>query len=353
MGYWNSRNAIASKAQYKLIIGERGNGKSYNMKDYVIKSFINYGKEFIYLRRYKEDIKNTSVESYFSDMNIEKLTNGMYQAIVAWGGRIYLSKLENGVLKRSKCIGYYMALSAWEHLKSSQYPKVETIVFEEFTASHKLGFNLTYLPNESEKLMQLVSTVFRDRIGAVYMIGNTVDRTCPYFFEWQLDFIPKMKDGESTEISIPISDTKVVSIYVEKTDNEKNNHSMIFGKVRNVIAGGKWEEDDYITIFPKGDIERIYKMYYYERLKFVIELCIDCDTGKLFNFIYPYTKEKFPKNSRIVQPAYMLLDTRGEITQNFNFTNKCEKNIYDNIKENYTVYASNACGTDFNSLFTI
>ena len=97
MGYWNSKNAIDSKAQYKLIIGERGNGKSYNMKDYVIKSFINYGKEFIYLRRYKEDIKNTSVESYFSDMNIEKLTNGIYQAVVAWGGKIFVSKLENGV----------------------------------------------------------------------------------------------------------------------------------------------------------------------------------------------------------------------------------------------------------------
>ena len=49
----------------------------------------------------------------------------------------------------------------------------------------------------------------------------------------------------------------------------------------------------------------------------------------------------------------MLLDTSGLHTQNFNFKNKCEKYIYDNIKENYAVYASNACGTDFNSLFTL
>lgn len=353
MGYWNSNNAIKSKAQYKLIIGERGNGKSYNMKSYALQNFLTKGDEFIYLRRYKEDIKNTSVESYFSDINIDKLTNGNYQAIVAWGGRIYLSKLENGVLKRSKCIGYYMALSSWEHLKSSQYPNVTTILFEEFTASHKLGFNLTYLPNEGEKLMQLVSTVFRDRLGCVYMIGNTVDRTCPYFFEWELDFIPKMKDGESTEISIPISDTKVVTIYVEKTSNEKNNHSMIFGKVRNVIAKGKWEENEYITVFPKGNIERIYKLYYVNRLKFVIELCIDTDYGKLFNFIYPYTKDKIPKESRIIEPNYMLLDTSGFITQCFNDSNKCEKSIYENIKNNYTVYASNSCGTDFNSLFNL
>lgn len=353
MGYWNSENAIKSKAQYKMIIGERGNGKSYNMKHHVIENFLEKGEEFIYLRRYKEDIKNTSVESYFSDVNIDKLTKGQYQSIIAWGGRIYLSKLVNGVLKRSNCMGYYMGLSAWEHQKSSQYPNVTTLLFEEFTASHKLGYNVTYLANESEKLMQLVSTIFRNRIGCVYLIGNTVDRTCPYFFEWELNFIPKMKDGESTEVTIPIDDNKVVTIYVEKTANDKNEHSMIFGKARKVIAKGKWEENEYITIFPQGNIERIYKLYYVNRLKFVIELCIDTDYGKLFNFIYPFTKDKIPKESRIIEPNYMLLDTSGFITQDFKYDYKCEKCIYDNIRSNDTIYASNACGTDFNSLFTL
>lgn len=353
MGFWNCKNAIESKAQYKLIIGERGNGKSYSLKLNAINRFLKYNEEFIYLRRYKEDIKNTLVESYFTDLNIEKITNGNYQSVVAWGGRIYLSKLENGVLKRSKCMGYYMSLSSWEHLKSSQYPKVETILFEEFTTSHTLSFNKTYLPNECEKLMQLVSTVFRERLGTVFLIGNTVDRTAPYFFDWGLEFIPKMKDGDATEITVPISDTRVVTIYVEKTSNEKNNHSMIFGKVRNVIAKGKWEENEYITLFPKGNIERIYKLYYVNRLAFVIELCIDTDYGTLFNFIYPYTKEKIPKNSRIIEPDFMELDLSRFRTQNFNENNICEKTIYENIKDNKTVYASNACGTDFNSLFIL
>ena len=353
MGYWNAKNAIKSKAQYKMIIGERGNGKSYAIKSHVLDNFLKNNEEFIYLRRSREDIKNTSVESYFSDIDVNKLTKGQYQAIIAWGGRIYLSKLEKSVLKRSLCIGYYMALSTWEHSKSAQFPKVTTMLFEEFTTSRTMTSNMTYLQNESDKLMQLVSTVFRDRLGTVYLIGNTVDRTCPYFFDWNLDFIPKMKDGDSTEISVPISDTKVVTIYVEKTDNEKNSHGMIFGKVRDVIAGGKWEEHDYITIFPSGDIERIYKLYYVNRLQFVIELCIDTDYGKLFNFIYPYTKDNIPKNSRIIEPNYLLLDTSGYHTTNINDLNKCERAVLENIRNNSVVYANNACGTDFNSLFLL
>lgn len=353
MGYWNSENAIKSKAQYKMIIGERGNGKSYAIKYHALERFLKNNEEFIYLRRSREDIKNTSVESYFSDINVEKLTKGKYQAIIAWGGRVYFSKLEKGVLKRSLCIGYYMALSTWEHSKSAQFPNVTTMIFEEFTTSRTMAFNTTYLQNESDKLMQLVSTVFRDRLGTVYLIGNTVDRTCPYFFDWNLDFIPKMHNGDSTEISVPISDTKVVTIYVEKTDNENNSHGMIFGKVREVIAGGKWEIKEYITIFPKCDVERIYKLYYVNRLKFVIELCVDTDNGKLFNFIYPYTKESIPKNSRIIEPNYLLLDTSGYHTTDINELNKCEKAILENIRKNSTVYSSNDCGTDFNSLFEL
>ena len=353
MGYWNSENAIESKAQYKIIIGERGNGKSYNIKSYALKRFLSNSEEFIYLRRQKEDIKPSQVESYFSDLNIDNLTNGAYQSIVAWGGKIFLSKLDNGVLKRSLCIGYYMSLSAWEHFKSSQFPNVERIIFEEFTASHKLSSNITYLPKESEKLIQLVSTVFRERIGEVYLIGNTVDRTCPYFFDWQLDFIPKMNNGDSTTISIPISDTRVVSIYVEKTKNESNKHSMIFGKARNVIASGKWEVNEYKTIFPKGDIEKLYKLYYKNNFIFVIELYIDTNSGIMFNFIYPYTRKIIPKGERVIDVNYMLIDMQGLTSDSFKVYNKLEKIIYDNIKTNNTVYASNECGTDFNSLFTL
>ena len=352
MGYWNAKNAIKDKSQYKIIIGERGNGKSYAIKNAVIDDFINNGNEFIYLRRMREDIKPSMVESYFSDLNIDKKTKGEYQSIVAWGGSIFLSKLVDGVLKRSKRIGYYMALSAWEHFKSNQFPQVTTILFEEFTASHKLGYNITYLANESDKLMQLVSTVFRDRVGCVYMIGNTVDRTCPYFFDWELDFIPRMVDGESTQVSIPTNNGKVVSIYVEKTKNEKNSHSMIFGKIRNVISGGEWETNEYITLFPKGDNEEIYRMYYMNKLKFCIKLYINNDTGFLFAYIYPYTRKNIPKEERVIKYENDIIDIDGYMTSYF-LDNKAEIAIQDCLKKGNVVYASNACGTDFNSLFII
>ena len=48
-----------------------------------------------------------------------------------------------------------------------------------------------------------------------------------------------------------------------------------------------------------------------------------------------------------------MIDMQGLTSDIFKVYNKLEKIIYDNIKTNNTVYASNECGTDFNSLFTL
>ena len=79
-----------------------------------------------------------------------------------------------------------MALSASTHYKSTQYPFVKNMIFEEFVTDG------LYLQNECNLLMQLVSTVFRNRKdGKVFLIGNTISRVCPYFYEWELRGIPK------------------------------------------------------------------------------------------------------------------------------------------------------------------
>ena len=73
----------------------------------------------------------------------------------------------------------------------------------------------------------------------------------------------------------------------------------------------------------------------------------------MFNFIYPYTRKIIPKGERVIDVNYMLIDMQGLTSDTFKVYNKLEKIVYDNIKTNNTVYASNECGTDFNSLFTL
>ena len=64
------------------------NGKSYQAKKTVIDNAYHNDRKFVYLRRYKADIKTKAVESYFEDMPISKMTKGEYDGVIAWNGII-------------------------------------------------------------------------------------------------------------------------------------------------------------------------------------------------------------------------------------------------------------------------
>ena len=93
-------------ATYNLIYGEKSNGKSYQVKHKKgIKKYLETGRRFILLRRWKEDISNAWVEKYFSDVDIEGLTKNKYNTINCYRKAIYLANIdENNKIKRGEKI---------------------------------------------------------------------------------------------------------------------------------------------------------------------------------------------------------------------------------------------------------
>ena len=65
--FWNINNSVSYNALFNFIIGNRGIRKTYGMKNYVINKFIKKGEQFIYLRRYKTEIKR--INTFFDDMS--------------------------------------------------------------------------------------------------------------------------------------------------------------------------------------------------------------------------------------------------------------------------------------------
>mgnify|MGYP007104093076 CR=1 FL=1 len=102
-----SIDEIDSKgANVNLIWGERSNGKSYQVKHKkgvipflkdtyryydryydkgnIVKEAQGSGKRFILMRRFKEEINAAWIESYFSDVDVESLTDGEYNIDRDW-----------------------------------------------------------------------------------------------------------------------------------------------------------------------------------------------------------------------------------------------------------------------------
>ena len=61
--YFTLQKIISYNALLNFIIGERGVGKSYDSKIFVAQRFIKRKKQFVYLRRYKTELKEAMMKN--------------------------------------------------------------------------------------------------------------------------------------------------------------------------------------------------------------------------------------------------------------------------------------------------
>ena len=55
--YWDINKSLSYNALFNFIVGNRGAGKTYGSKKYVINRFLKYGEQFVYIRRFKDELK--------------------------------------------------------------------------------------------------------------------------------------------------------------------------------------------------------------------------------------------------------------------------------------------------------
>lgn len=251
LGDWYSYETIDKLGcQYNMIIGERSNGKTYGALTKILDNFWKKQEKGAYIRRYKEDYRGKRGDSLFEalekDGYIKELTDGVYDGVKYQSGRWYFSKFDEKTQKKISgdepfCYGF--ALSDMEHDKSTSYPEVTTIVFDEFLTR---GF---YLPNEFVLFMNTLSTIIRHRNNVViYMLGNTVNRFSPYFTEMGLKHVGEMQKGDIDVYTYGSSKLKVAVEYCASPKKEGKKSDIYFAfdnPSLELITGGAWEIDLY------------------------------------------------------------------------------------------------------------
>lgn len=334
--YYNIANLLKTEAEYMMLLGQRANGKSYQVKKTVLEDAIK-GIKFVYLRRYKADIHTKAVEDYFSDMPLEKITKE-YNTVYARSGYIYLYRINNeGVVEKKLEIGRYCALNEYERYKSQVFKDTKHIIFEEFIT------DAYYLVDEPRLLQQFVSTVLRLNKGHVFLIGNTLSRVCPYFKEWSLEGVLKQKQGTIDIYKYHVNDT-TVKIAVEYCASTNNTNTMFFGQSAKQILGGEWDVHDYPKL-PRRQYEydKVYElMFVYQAFKFVIELLVEPKNGGKLLFIYPLTKDR--KIYRIIQDDASDLPN---VSPHLDLSKRPEAYIRECLILNKAFFSDNLTGSDF------
>jgi hypothetical protein len=190
--YYSPQQLFTYNRFLNFLLGGRGIGKSFSMKQYVINRFIKRGEQFVYLRRYKTELKH--VDRFFQDLLSEgKFTDHS------------LEVKNREFFVDSKRAGYALPLSTWLQNKSDSYPSVTTIIFDEFLIEKG---NLHYLQNEVDSFLNMVDTIVRNRDNVrVVLMANATTVTNPYFiyFGLQPDITKRFNVYDSIVIELPPS----------------------------------------------------------------------------------------------------------------------------------------------------
>lgn len=356
MKYYNSSKIDKKNCTYNLIFGERSNGKTYCL---LLKALINYvktGKQMAYVRRWKEDITGRRASSLFGGLvandEVKKQTNGQFNYIHYYSGKFYLANIEPSkkpVFSDSDVIGYVFSLSDGEHDKSTSFPNVDLIIFDEFLTS-KL-----YLNDEFVLFMNTISTIVRRRTTVkIYMLGNTVNKFSPYFEEMGLTGVRKMKQGDIDVYHYGESDLKVAVEYCEsnnKNNGETNKYFAFDNPKLTMITGGAWE----LSLYPHLPVKYVGKDVL---STFFIEFAEKTYQGNLIYkdeslFIYIHNKTTDIKNSN--ELVYSL-DINHKPNYNVNIyrpSNKLTKIITNIFLSSKVFYQDNSIGDAINNYLKI
>lgn len=346
--YYSLEPILSKDCQYNIIFGERSNGKTYALLKYILQNYTKTGEQGALIRRWKEDFRGKRGQVMFdalvSDGTVSRLTGGKFRNVYYYSGKWYLANPDartGKMISADEPFCYGFALSDAEHDKSTSYPKIKTIFFDEFLTRQY------YLPDEFVMFMNVVSTIVRQRDNVkIFMCGNTVNQYCPYFTEMGLVHVKEMNKGAIEVYKYGDSKLKVAVEYADSI-SEKGKPSDMYFAFNNpkltMITGGAWEMAMYPHL-PCKYLPKDIKLVYFMRFNDETLQCEIIKKGKsYFTFIHRKTTPIQDEDKDIVYE--LTNDPRPNHIRNMRHCSlPLNKKIAKHFAENKVFYQDNEVG---------
>ena len=321
-------------AHYNWLIGQRSNGKSFALFREMVLNYAKNGKQSALIRRWKEDFRGKRGSHMFDGIVnkgiVKEATGGEYTHIEYYSGQWFFARYDEQLEKYIKapdpfCYGF--ALSEMEHDKSSSFDNITLIVFDE--AVSRQG----YLVDEFVLFCNVLSTIIRQRNDCIiYLLGNTVNKYCPYFKEMGLNNIDKMSPGDIEVYKYGSSGLKVAVQFTDSLSKMGKPSDIYFAfnnpKLQMITGQGQvWELEIYPHCPRKYFREDIIYSYFIDFNNELLQCDIVSKDDETFTFIHKKTgKIKYPEEDLVFSLADSpRLNHRKYINQPFD---KLGKKIY-------------------------
>lgn len=356
-------------ALYYMGFGERSNGKTFSVKSLALfgihekgvdwNGYLDDGSQLAIIRRYKEDFKGKNGRQFYDDVihnkkygnMLEKATKGEWNDILFWSQCWYLiHRGEDGKIDKQdlRPLAYSFSIADHEHVKSTAYPDIKYILFDEFITRG------IYLADEVTNFFDVVSTIVRDEDKVrIFMMGNTVNKYNPYFSEMGLTNASTMKQGTidvykyyNEKLHKDLKVAVEFTGYKNQKERPAKKSDIYFGFNNprlKMITDGVWEISQYPHCPCRYDQKEVLMRYYISFSNNLLEAEIVNHKDMLFTFIHAKTSPIREDNENIVysqeynaSPHYRRLITR--------ITAPVDKFIISFFSKSKVFYSTNEVG---------
>lgn len=285
--YWDINKSLSYNCLFNFIVGARGVGKSYGAKNFAIKNYINKGEQFVYVRRFEDELKPV-LPKFFDDIK-DKYPSHEFKV------KSKEFKIDDEVA------GFGIALTTAKKLKSNPFPNVSLIIFDEFILDK--GYQ-HYIPDEVTNFLELYLTIARTRDVRVYFLSNALSVTNPYFmyFGLQLPYMKNISAKNDILIEMVVADE-----YAQKAKETR------FGKL---IEGTQYADYAIDNAFLRDNNDFIAKKTAKSRILFIMRyretdfgVWFDSEQSLMFISydIDPNCKERYSATLADHKPNFALL----------------------------------------------
>lgn len=221
--YIDFNKLLGHQKLFYMILTDRGFGKSFATKRHLINDFLKRGKKFIYLRRYKDEMK--LITTFFDDVQ-DYYPNHTFK-VKGWN--LYID---------DKLCGVGLILSRYQNYKGGAFPDYDNLLFDEFLREKVKSVG--YLNNDTEAFLSICDTVFRKRSGVkAILLSNTVNEVNPYFIDFKIN---RLNNSEYAYSQLPEVRDKLLC-YIRELDEEVKKRSQESSELRQVLGAIKKYSD--------------------------------------------------------------------------------------------------------------
>lgn len=245
--YYSYDAIMSIPAIYRMIIGQRSNGKTYGWCGLDLEHYFSDGLPSAYVRRLDEMIKPSIIGGLFDPHidYIQERSGGKWNGIEYRGHEWRFVRREKDkldkivtVAKDAKPFCRAYSINTAETTKGVDYGEIWSICFDEFIT------RTYYLTNEFVMFQNLLSTLIRKRAGVnIFMLANTVSKHCPYFAEMGLYRIRKQEQGTIDIYKIGKSSEQIAVEYCAQvgTSQKVASYFAFDNPQLDMITSGAWE----------------------------------------------------------------------------------------------------------------